>query len=77
MKFFSSILLIYDEVHQLISRVFINILYERIKDMMAAMCTCITHTCARILYVTCDDARSRCGMVCLRAVYFCHIFFIG
>jgi hypothetical protein len=66
------------EAYQLISGVYVKALHERTKDMRAAMCTCITytHTCARVsrfthyYLVTCDDARSRGGMVCLMSSLF-------
>jgi hypothetical protein len=59
---FSPTLLIQVEAYQLISGVYVKALYERTKDMRAAMCTCITHTRTRACvlrftrhyHVTCD-----------------------
>jgi hypothetical protein len=75
------------EAYQLISGVYIKTLHERTKDMRAAICTCITHTHARahafrilrviiVWLVTCNDARSRRGMVCLmRSLFLSCVFY--
>jgi hypothetical protein len=63
------------EAYQIISRVYVKTLHERTNDMWAAMCTCITQTHVRARFtcyyrVTCDNARSRRGMLCLMSSLF-------
>jgi hypothetical protein len=79
MKDFSLTLLIYVKVYQFISRLYVKTLYERTKNMMVVMCTCITHTRTRVFHVlrmACDLRRSRRGMVCLMSILFlCCVFY--